>query len=209
LNFLLKRRAVEEALKPFLKGQSLLNAVHLWEEKYSHKPTFALQNFLRDLCENTELAPHRSVMLQTLVAGLSALPDEKSFNKNTKMRPEKRTSFFDVNASTDLLMFAAFVDGLIDHMGAGQSTRVRLYILDNLGTLKVTSHQRIALQSWLNRIDPIEGLELSLTTMQQVINLVYVALCEFFGPVKADNILQSVLNRVQAEFPNKKVNRLL
>jgi hypothetical protein len=209
LNFLKKRRAVEQALKPFMKGQALLNAVNLWEETYSHKPTFALQHFLRDLCDNTELASQRSKMLLSLVTALSAVPVENQPQKSFRLRPERRTTRVEEKPSTDLMMFAAFVDGLIEYMGAGQATKVRLYLLDNLVTLKITSQQRWVLQSWLNQIDTIQGIELSLTTMQQVINLVYVALCEFFGPVKADEILQVVLHEVQKEFPDKKVNMLL
>ena len=85
LKILQKRKAIKEALQSFMGDQLLVDTLSLWEEKYSHMPTFALQHFLREICEHKELLPQRSKMLQALIRSLSALPDDvlESGKKNT------------------------------------------------------------------------------------------------------------------------------
>ncbi len=54
-----KRRAIEEALSPFIQGKALAHALFLWDEKYALQRNSALQHFLRELCDSTALAPLR------------------------------------------------------------------------------------------------------------------------------------------------------
>jgi hypothetical protein len=45
--------------------------------------------------------------------------------------------------------------------------------------------------------------------MQHVINLAYVAICEYQGPIKADQTLQASVSQIKTEFPDISIDFLL
>ncbi len=200
-----KRKAVEQALMPFLQGNGLASALILWDEKYAHKPTFALQHYLRELCSDLEIAHMRSRMLQALVAAMSSAQDEHQ----SRVAETSRPAVAKPQSSPFLLMFMALVDGLIDAPGGEASTRTRLYVLENLAKVSLSPTERWAFHAWLNQVEPLTGTTPSIHTLQQVINLAYVALCEYLGPIKADQILQNTVSRVQKAHPQSNVRSLL
>lgn len=207
-----KRKAIEEALMPFIQGKSLANALVLWDEKYAHQPTFALQHYLRELCSDLEIAHMRSRILQSLVSALSALQDDRQNHtaaKNTKPDRPTISMAAEQNSSPILIMFMALVEHLIDAPGGDASTRIRLYVIENLGKIALPPNERWALQGWLNRMVPLTGAAPGIDSMQQIINLAYVALCEYLGPIKADAILQNAVSQVQKAHPAASVRSLL
>jgi hypothetical protein len=193
-----KRKAVEEALMPFIQGKTLINALILWDQKYAHKPNFALQHYLRELCSDLEIAHMRSRMLQALVSTFSSLQDTRQNNALSDQQTRARATHT-----------MALVEQLIDSAKSDAATRVRLYVLENLETIPLQTQERWAFHSWLNQIAPLTGTTPNITTMQQVINLAYVALCEYLGPIKADQLLQNTVSDIQQKYPNTRVSSLL
>ena len=55
MEFEQKKTAIEQGLRPFLTGDSLVYALQIWETKYAEKPTFALQHFISELCDSFSL----------------------------------------------------------------------------------------------------------------------------------------------------------
>jgi hypothetical protein len=203
-----KRKAVEQALMPFIQGKTLANALILWDEKYAHKPTFALQHYLRELCSDLEIAHLRSRMLQALVSTVSSAQDDhRAADQQNRYNQAAVSS--KLQSSPILLMFMALVEGLIETPGSDTSTRIRLYVLENLAKVPLSSTERWAFHAWLNQVAPLTGVTPSIQTMQQVINLAYVALCEYIGPIKADQILQNTVSKVQKAHPSTQVSSLL
>lgn len=200
-----KRKAVETALMPFIHGRTLAQALVIWDEKYAHQPTFALQHYLRELCSDIELAHLRSRMLQALIAAFSSLQDQRQGQRTTT----HKTIQSNTAQAPELEMFMSLVDALINSARGDNAMRVRLYILENVDTLSASINDRRALHSWLNQITPLKNTRLSLKSMQQVINLAYVGLCEYLGPVVADRLLQDSVSRVQQDFPQLRVQSLL
>lgn len=206
-----KRRAIREALEPFMDEDLLAGTLDLWEEKYSHLPTFALQHFLREICENKLLLPQRSGMLQALIRSLSVLPDDVLEPTRQKSYEAKAAVYIkkEKGHSSDVRVFMDLVDGLIAFMGRDYPAKIRLYILESLEKADIDTQKRWALHSWIKQTEPLRDMDFDVKSMQQVINLVYVALCEYLGPVKADFVLHSVLAGVQARHPSVNVNKLL
>jgi hypothetical protein len=206
-----KRKAVEEALMPFIHGKTLANALILWDEKYAHQPTFALQHYLRELCNDLEIAHMRSRMLQALVSTFSSMQDDRHnrISNHQPIKPNTLNTAQKPNSSPVLLMFMALVEQLIDAPGGDASTRIRLYVLENLTKISLPTQDRWAFHGWLNQMAPLTGTTPTINIMQQVINLAYVALCEYLGPIKADQILQNTVSRVQKQYPHTNVNSLL
>lgn len=211
LKIVQKRRAIREALEPFMDAALLSSTLHLWEEKYSHMPTFALQHFLREICENKLLLPQRSGMLQALIRSLSALPDDVLEPVKQPTHEAKAAVYAkrEKGHSPEMLMFMDLVEELIAFMGRDYQAKIRVYIMENLEKADISTHKRWALHSWIKQTEPLKDIDLDVRSMQQVINLVYIALCEYLGPVKADFVLHSVLAGVQTRHPGMSVNKLL
>lgn len=201
-----KRKAVETALMPFIHGQTLAQALILWDEKYAHKPNFALQHFLRELCSDIELAHMRSRMLQALVTTFSSLQDQRQEKSPAKTN---HTSQAAAHHSPEQQMFMALVEQLINSAKSDRAIPVRLYVLEHIEKLPTAPNNRRALQTWLNQIAPLTDITLNLALMQQVINLAYVGLCEYLGPITADQLLQESVSAVQQSFPQLRVQSLL
>lgn len=196
---------------PFIHGKTLANALILWDEKYAHQPTFALQHFLRELCNDLEIAHMRSRMLQALVSTFSSMQDDRH-NHLPAHDPGKQNTLNTAQktkSSPMLVMFMALVEQLINAPGGDASTRIRLYVLENLATISLPTQERWAFHGWLNQVTPLTGTTPNINTMQQVINLAYVALCEYLGPIKADQLLQNAVSDVQKMHPATNVNSLL
>ena len=120
-----KRKAVEAALMPFLQGQTLAQALVLWDEKYAHKPTFALQHYLRELCSDIELAHMRSRMLQALVTAFSSLQDKRQEHSIAPATTATKIAANKNHSSPELQMFMALVEQLINSAKGDNATRVR------------------------------------------------------------------------------------
>ena len=211
MNSLQKRQAIKDALTPFIQGRQLANALNLWDEKYSHQNHFALQHYLRELCHDVEVAHLRSRMLQSLVTAFSSLQDERQARQQQAQRVRKNiVSNISSGYMNELMVFVLLVEKLIESLNDEMATRTRLYVLENLTKVKITTQERLVLQQWLNRITPLRhDLKLNHTVMQHVINLAYVAICEYQGPIKADQVLQISVSEIKAEFPEISVDFLL
>ena len=211
MNSLQKRQAIQQALSPFIQGNQLASALILWDEKYAHQNHFALQHYLRELCHDVEIAHLRSRMLQALVGAFSTLQDERQARQQQAQRVRKNIDIKQAEGvNRELLVFVALIEKLIEGLHDDMATRTRLYILENLTKVKISSQERWALQQWLNRITPLKtDMELDHTVMQHVINLAYVAVCEYLGPSKADQVLQSSVSQIKTEFPDLAIDFLL
>jgi len=212
VNPLQKRQAIQQALSPFMQGPQLANALILWDEKYAHQHHFALQHYLRDLCHDMAVAHLRSRMLQALVTAFSSLQDERQARQQLAQRVKKNNGLPQLanHSNQELMMFVALVEKLVDSSSDEMSTRIRLYVLENLIRVKVNAQERWSLQQWLNRITPLrQDLRLDTKVMQHIINLSYVAICEYQGPIKADQTLRTSVSQLKSEFPESPINFLL
>jgi hypothetical protein len=210
VNSLQKRQAIQQALSPFIQGHQLASALILWDEKYAHQNHFALQHYLRELCHDIEIAHLRSRMLQALVAAFSTLQDERQARQQAQRVRKNGDLKRAEGVNSELQVFVALIEKLIEGLHDDMATRTRLYILENLTKVKISSQERWALQQWLNRITPLKSdMELDHRVMQHVINLAYVAVCEYLGPSKADQVLQSSVGQIKSEFPDIAIDFLL
>lgn len=206
-----KRKAIQEALQPFMDASLLAETLGVWEEKYSHLPTFALQHFLHEICQHKLLLAQRSKMLQALIRSLSALPDDVLESSKKNAPPQKAAVYVqkEKGQSPELSMFIDLVEGLIAFSSRDIPEKIRLYVMENLPKADIDTENRWAIHAWLDEERQLKEIALDIRSMQQVINLVYIALCEYLGPVKADAVLNTVLASVQKKYPSLSANKLL
>lgn len=189
-----KKFAIEGALTPYLSEAHLVRAIRIWEEKYSGQPTFALQRFINEFCDNATLMAQRSQILQSLIRALSGAdgrPLEQSiFQRETPAAPTSPV----VMADGLVDCFSQLMEAVFTNMPGDMHVRARLFLLENLPGMKLPALSQRSLQAWLSQQYRIPSdVILEEKTLRHLVNLVYISLCEFMGPVKADKLLHEAV----------------
>jgi len=70
--------------------------------------------------------------------------------------------------------------------------------------LEARSEQRI--RAWLSGQSTQLTANFSVDALQKLVNLAYIAMCQYVGPVKADQFLAQALKEVEAEAMSRKIN---
>lgn len=206
MDFAQKRSAIETGLMPFFSDEYLNRALQIWEEKYSQQPTFALQRFIAELCDTTTLAAQRVQILQSLIRSLTAPSEPRQAITNTT--GENATNLQNANPET-LACFSLLMETLINRCAEKDAVRLRLYLLESLSGLSVAPAVRRSLHAWLSQLYTLKDIPLEEKTMRHLVNLCYIALCEYFGPVVADRQLHEAISKIETLHPQWGVRKLL
>lgn len=203
-----KKVAIEGALTPFLSDDHLSRAIRIWEEKYSQQPTFALQRFINEFCDNATLMAQRSQILQSLIRALSG-SDGRPLDKPITPESTRATQCLESTRNGSVECFAQLVEAVFSRTPGDMHIKIRLFLLESLPAMKLPPLSQRALQAWLSQQYKIpEDVSLDENALRHIVNLVYVSLCEFMGPVKADRLLHDAVTLLESssQFP---VRRLL
>lgn len=206
MEFEQKKMAIEQGLTPFLSGEPLGYALRLWELKYAGDPIFALVRFVNELYESAGLTAPRTKVLQSLIRALNKLPDPLSKAHGQTVHP----TIIEESHDDAIHVCCLLVDTLIHRLPHDEGAGVRRYLLDHLKQLKQPEPILNAIRAWLSQQQPI-ATPIPTTVLTRIVNLAYVALCEYEGPTKADRALHEAVLIVEkaargAKFP---VRRLL
>ena len=211
LRFEEKRIAVEQGLMPFLDGERLLLALQIWEEKYSNEPIFGLTRFVNELCDSTALQVQRGKVLQALIQTLLSSSSPAQVPQLDAAPPVKVAQPSRVPQQDATWTCMLLVDTLMRGLSPEKSGGVRLYMLNNLGTLRQPEAVQTALRAWLNQQQNTISVSIAESVLTRIVNLAYVALCEYEGPIKADHMLHNAVLTVEKMATNSSfpVRRLL
>jgi len=195
-----KKMAIANALSPYLSQEGLTHALQIWEHKYAHQPTFAMQRFISEFLDSNQ-SGQRSRILQALFLALhNAAPEPAT------AAPEPVVTANVYSNLSALRVFSDLVERILALVPREQDNRMRLLVLDLLPQLKLDDPAYRDLYAWLSqRYSLPPQFRLSQPDMRRFINLVYVALCNLMGPVRADSLLHEAVVRTEQssreEFP--------
>lgn len=215
-----KQIAVRYALQAFLEPRQLDQAMNIWHGNYADKPTFALQGFVRECSVLFSLENSRNDMYLSLVQHLSTIkmhpkhgtidmPSPVAINAapsramlTDKSKATEQYEPESVKAFTVLKMVIEQLFGLSGSAAAGE---IRTYLQNNLASLQLPKQTSNTLKNWLSgkAIDN-DLLEMTVPAMRRLVTLAYVALCEHFGPVRADGILDGAIRYVSQTIPGRR-----
>lgn len=193
-----RSKAITAALSTVLDPQQTAQAVGLWREKYSTQPTFSVQYFVRDCCTLFGVNSLRNQMVQILVQELN----------NQRMKPvtEKAKSTAN-NQNTDteaaVLTFQFLFRALMDNAGPLRGREISRYVAENLAKMSLANDVRRSLELWLNGDMPLIEAAVPVPMLVKMVNRAYIGLCEYCGPVKADQILHECVGKVAATAAGK------
>jgi hypothetical protein len=201
-SFMMKKMTIANALAPHLSEDRLEEALIIWEHKYAHQPTFALQRFISEFCDNN-VQGQRSKILQALFLALNnstvtqaAEEPAPVVNKNIEAAP--------VTQGGATAIFEQLLAAILSGLNHDLNQRVRLEAQHQLKHLKANAVVRRDLMAFFSQGYSLPtSFYIEIKTMRECINLVYIALCEVLGPVKADDVLHNAIQRIEKQ-PNNR-----
>lgn len=208
-----RRRAIYTGLAGHFTEDELLAVLALWESKYADKPPFALNEFLGEVAATTERKLERAKLYRELVGALTGplsalLPDPEPLLHSWRQRMGGAAPLRAVAQSQARHTFEALSRVLFNELEADLVPRLRRFAAGNLGGLSVANEQRLLVRAWLEQGAALESAGLGLEQLRQLLNLLYIGLCEYLGPVIADQRLSQAVQQVEAlhlAFPPRKL----
>jgi len=212
-----RRRAINKALAGYLAQDKLLDALWLWEMKYSDRSAFEISDYLHAVCETTELKHRQSEIRRNLIRYMSQQLNElgpdpwplmrdyalTTSNGNTQTAPElidRETPLVEIlstNPSLGIMLFVIshWLDAMLDSNPA-YAARIRSFMANNLPRAKL-ARGAIELRSWVVNESELPNIRMSADDMRRVVNMLYIGACEYFGPEHADGMLHDAIQEAE------------
>ncbi len=184
--------AIARAFGQFVNVEQVGQAKRLWMSKYSEKPSFALNHFVGECCKLFEMVERRKDIIQIALREL-VIQQHGGQPSATKAGAAGEASA-QGGAGDNALAVFQLVLGLLTRFAGDDAARgMRRYVIGNLERVELNARARNELQLWLAGNQPSLDSAIPVSSMQLMINLAYVSLCEYCGPVKADAILHDAI----------------
>lgn len=208
MNIDFQRRAIFTGMRPFLKDADLKTALEIWQEKYLDKPKTIYTQFIAETCGTRELKGKRSAILNSIFNALT-LPEKEllpdPFNQQTN---QFEIAFIQQENHIEAnLVFVQFMQTLLSHLGEENESKVRHYLVEHCeGKFNLNVQQMLALKMWLNNAKESFEISFSADDKRELINLAYIAMCQYIGPVKADQVLSMSLKQTEPYAKEQRIN---
>lgn len=205
-----RRRAVHQALAPFLQGEELAEALWLWEEGAGNGPAFALHDYVARLCARPGLSELRAAVHLSLVRSMTLPltqlgPDPWPLMQATRRGlPVQSAPPAPAGEPEGSVVFEHVLDRLFQALGERQPDgvgRIRAWLQRRLGSrldvvgLDAAAAARIVL--WLNGSASSIGVPLPARALRSLLHAVYVLACEYYGPVLTDGLLADAVRSAE------------
>ena len=207
MDLVLKRRALYTGLRPHLNDEELVTALKLWQLEYSEKPKFAFTAFLAVITNTEKLRRQRTRILSSLLRAMEL--SEVDLLADPYSELSKQYEFITENVMEEdhtIDVFIVFFEKLQVKMDEKDALGVRAYIIQNVKKLNLNTRTTMQLTEWINKESSVLKGRYNLSSLRQVINLAYVAMCQLKGPVKTDQLLSQTIRDVEAFANEKQVN---
>jgi hypothetical protein len=199
-----RRRAIFTGLSGHFAGDELWAVLALWEAKYAEKPPFALNEFLAEVAQRTERKLERAKLYRELVGALTGpvsglLADPELQLTHWRQRSGGGNLVEVEQEQQARKTFVELVKALLNSLNSDIEPRLRRFAVGNLGGFEGLPEQRMQARAWLEQDTSLLGSSLGVKHLRQLLNLLYIGLCEYLGPVVADQRLSFAVQQVEAQ----------
>ncbi|PIA67757.1 hypothetical protein [Pseudomonas sediminis] len=210
----LRRRAIYTGLAGHFSDEEVWPLLALWENKYAEQPPFALNGFLAEVVLRTERKLERARLYRELVGALTGppsqlLPDPEEQLAAWRQGRNEAVRQVATPDSAAQTTFLALNQALLEQLDGTQQAALRRFAAGNLSGMGVSSELSTRLRIWLEQGGGDGIANLGLEQLRKLLNLLYIGLCEFLGPVRADRVLSQAVNRVEGQGVEFSPRRLL
>lgn len=185
-----RRQAIFAGLAPLLPEEQTLAALELFDSNFSEGSSFNLQSFVDRVyaqfqpdCARRDL--HRA-LVQSVFLG-SGKEERELTEANADTSPLNR-------------LFAHMLSRLLEQVATHDArieSAVRTYLMDKLIALNLPTRTQRELVQWLAHKLPELDAPLTPEGARHLLNLAYVLVCEYLGPVVADRYLAEAVKSAE------------
>lgn len=204
-----RRRAVYQALLPFLTGEQLMQALWTWEEG-AVESSFALHEFTTRVCTRYGLQSLRAGMHLALVKCMTLPLARLGPDPWLQMQAARRGKpYVETPPTTDgdpaaSVVFEAllgrFLDVLHDRQPQG-AAQIRAWLIERLVSrrrvIELDAGGAARVARWLNRTSTAIGAPLAAASLRRLLHAAYVLSCEVYGPVVTDATLAAAVRHAE------------
>ena len=200
LNLAQRREALEKGLQQFIHGTLLDSALRHWEQQYSMKPSFVLNRFLNDICTTEELRFYRKDMLKQVLYELSTLEKQELLGVE---KPREQVQEDELIAETISEAFLGFIESVMLTVKSTDQADFTQDVIEQLEEIGLA----IAANAQINSASFVEFLPL--TSYTKVLTSIYEVYCDFYGPMRADQVYAQTKLKIKANYPEVDLHQLL
>jgi hypothetical protein len=220
-----KKIVIQQVLSSYLQGESLTEAVIIWEIKYSRQPAFAFQGFLSEICTTPALTAQRSRILQSLLRALtgedgrllkeprSSTPSaiaEMAAEPSPVLRAPVIRDRLSPQEEEALNGCVQLVNTVFARTPSDMNARVREILMEKLPALDLSLPAEAAVKAWLTEGAPgPQDVYIAEGALREIVRLVHGGLCEFLSRGRADQVLKEALQQTESyyrgSFPLRKL----
>jgi hypothetical protein len=199
--FIARRRAVYTALEPVLEREQLLHALVLWEEKHASSSKYSLRYFVNDVTSTLKVEQHSKVMLLNLAASMGLSEDQLLPDPSAAIEGFKKRNGYSLKSryqASELEAFKVLVEKIFALEKSHLTIDIARFVRVNLARLDIDSMLRDQCSRWLEY--ERKGLKVEnvrVADLRKIMNLFYVALCEYCGPERADRLLAEAVTSLK------------
>lgn len=209
-----RRRAIYTGLAGHFGEDELLPLLALWEAKYADQPPFDLNEFLSEVAQRSEGKLELAKLYRELVGALSGplselLPDPAPKLQVWRQSAGSATQAVPGPDSQAQHTFAVLSQALFNLLEPALVPRLRRFVADNLGGMQLDDELRLRLCGWLEQGGTPGLSALNLEHLRVLLNLLYIGLCEYVGPLAADQLLSQAVQQVECLRMEMSPRRLL
>lgn len=201
LNLMQRRQAIERGLQQYFDGTMLERVLGHWEQQYSEKPAFVLNHFLSEICTTEELRYYRKDMLRQVLYELSELEKQELMQGRQSKKQERAEEVLISGEITDA--FSQFLAYVLQAVSAKDLDDFEQEIKQHLAGNEVA----IGLNERISA--PEFAVQLPVSSYASIITAVYEIFCEFYGPMRADQVYAQTRLKIKTQFPEVDLHQLL
>jgi hypothetical protein len=193
-----KRRAIYTVLSEVVSEKKLLDVMWHWQNTYSDKSQFELNKFLSDCNSIPEIANRRSELYRKIIVLLVTKNMELKNDPWPLMldyHKDKINNISSVASDNWSEIFTMVMTELFSRLNLDTQRSVSHYVIQNLVKLKLPNSLVYSFHTWTDQRNNINAQEADRTQLKKLLNLIYIAICELIGPVKADQFLSDSIKK--------------
>ncbi|MBC70478.1 MULTISPECIES: hypothetical protein [Acinetobacter] len=197
-----KKLAVEKGLAQFMPDTVLQRVLQYWESEYGNQPSYVLNRFLSEICTNDEMRLQRKDMLRQVLHEISVVEKQQRLKvKNDKSVAVPKQGEEVVDS------FQAFYDFVMAILKS-VARNDYLEFVEEI-QLKMKKHRSLA-EYWYTVGSERESLQqFSPQNYAPMITVLYAIYCDFYGPIKADQLYALIKNDIKQRYPEVDVKQFL
>ena len=196
-----KKLAVEKGLAQFMPDIVLQRVLQYWESEYGRQPSFVLNRFLSEICTSDEMRLQRKDMLRQVLHEISVV------EKQQRLKGKNDKSIVVPKQEHEVDSFQAFYDFV---MAILKSVTRKDYLpfVEEIQQ-KMKKHRLLAEYWYVVGSERASLLKIAPQNYAVMITMLYSIYCDFYGPIKADQLYAVIKNEIKQRHPDVDLKQFL